>query len=27
VLERLFRARFEIVRGGERPVTVLDLGA
>lgn len=27
VLERLFAARFEIVRGGERPVTVLDLGA
>ncbi|HEX9944723.1 MAG TPA: ABC transporter ATP-binding protein [Thermoanaerobaculia bacterium] len=27
VLERLFRARFEIVRGGERPVSVLDLGA
>jgi iron complex transport system ATP-binding protein len=27
VLERLFRARFEIVRDGERPVTVLDLGA
>ena len=27
VLERLFRARFEIVRSGERPVTVLDLGA
>jgi iron complex transport system ATP-binding protein len=26
VLERLFEARFEIVRGGERPVTVLDLG-
>jgi ABC-type cobalamin/Fe3+-siderophores transport system ATPase subunit len=26
VLDRLFRARFEIVRGGERPVTVLDLG-
>jgi iron complex transport system ATP-binding protein len=27
LLERLFRARFEIVRGGERPVTVLDLNA
>ena len=27
VLERLFQARFEIVRGGERPVTFLDLGA
>jgi iron complex transport system ATP-binding protein len=27
LLERLFRARFEIVRGGERPVTILDLGA
>ena len=27
VLERLFEARFEIVRGGERPVTLLDLGA
>jgi iron complex transport system ATP-binding protein len=26
VLERLFRARFEIVRGGERPVTLLELG-
>jgi iron complex transport system ATP-binding protein len=26
VLERLFRARFEIVRGGERPVTLLRLG-
>jgi iron complex transport system ATP-binding protein len=26
VLERLFRARFEIVRGGERPVTMLELG-
>jgi len=25
VLERLFRARFEIVRGGERPVTLLRL--
>jgi len=25
VLERLFRARFEIVRGGERPVTMLEL--
>jgi ABC-type cobalamin/Fe3+-siderophores transport system ATPase subunit len=25
LLERLFRARFEIVRGGERPVTVLEL--
>jgi len=27
VLERLFQARFEIVRSGERPVTLLDLGA
>jgi len=27
VLGRLFQARFDIVRGGERPVTVLDLGA
>jgi ABC-type cobalamin/Fe3+-siderophores transport system ATPase subunit len=27
LLDRLFRARFEIVRGGERPVTMLDLGA
>ncbi|MFL6197292.1 MAG: ABC transporter ATP-binding protein [Thermoanaerobaculia bacterium] len=27
VLDRLFRAPFEIVRGGERPVTILDLGA
>jgi ABC-type cobalamin/Fe3+-siderophores transport system ATPase subunit len=27
VLERLYQARFDIVRGGERPVTVLDLGA
>jgi ABC-type cobalamin/Fe3+-siderophores transport system ATPase subunit len=26
LLERLFRARFEIVRGGERPVTMLELG-
>lgn len=26
VLDRLFRAHFEIVRGGERPVTVLDIG-
>lgn len=26
LLDRLFRARFEVVRGGERPVTVLDLG-
>jgi len=25
LLERLFRARFEIVRGGERPVTMLEL--
>ena len=25
LLERLFRARFEIVRGGERPVTLLQL--
>lgn len=27
LLDRLFQARFEIVRGGERPVTLLDLGA
>jgi iron complex transport system ATP-binding protein len=27
LLDCLFQARFEIVRGGERPVTVLDLGA
>jgi iron complex transport system ATP-binding protein len=27
VLDRLFQARFDVVRGGERPVTVLDLGA
>ncbi len=27
LLECLFQARFEIVRGGERPVTILDLGA
>ena len=27
LLERLFRARFEIVRGGERPVTLLQLGS
>ncbi|HEY0411346.1 MAG TPA: ABC transporter ATP-binding protein, partial [Candidatus Dormibacteraeota bacterium] len=27
LLDRLFQARFEIVRGGERPVTILDLGA
>jgi len=27
ILEELFAARFEIVRAGERPVTVLDLGA
>src|SRR3954467_7181812 len=27
LLERLFRARFEIVRGGERPMTVLDLSS
>jgi iron complex transport system ATP-binding protein len=27
LLGRLFEARYEIVRGGERPVTVLDLGA
>jgi iron complex transport system ATP-binding protein len=27
VLDRLFRARFEIVRGGERPVTVLDISS
>lgn len=26
LLERLFRARFEIVRGGDRPVTLLQLG-
>ncbi len=26
LLERLFRARFEVVRGGERPVTLLQLG-
>jgi iron complex transport system ATP-binding protein len=26
LLERLFRARFEIVRAGERPVTMLELG-
>ena len=26
LLERLFRARFEIVHGGERPVTLLQLG-
>jgi iron complex transport system ATP-binding protein len=26
LLETLFRARFEIVRGGERPVTLLELG-
>jgi iron complex transport system ATP-binding protein len=26
LLQRLFRARFEIVRGGERPVTMLELG-
>ena len=26
LLEKLFRARFEIVRGGERPVTLLQLG-
>ncbi len=26
VLDRLFGARFEVVRAGERPVTVLDLG-
>jgi iron complex transport system ATP-binding protein len=26
LLETLFRARFEIVRGGERPVTLLQLG-
>jgi len=26
LLDCLFRARFEIVRGGERPVTVLHLG-
>ena len=27
LLDRLFGTRFEIVRGGERPVTILDLGA
>ena len=27
LLARLFRARFEVVRGGERPLTVLDLAA
>jgi iron complex transport system ATP-binding protein len=27
VLERLYQARFDVVRAGERPVTVLDLGA
>lgn len=27
VLDRLFQARFDVVRSGERPVTVLDLGA
>lgn len=27
LLECLFRTRFEIVRGGDRPVTVLDLGS
>jgi iron complex transport system ATP-binding protein len=27
LLERLFAARFELVRGGERPVTVLDLAS
>jgi iron complex transport system ATP-binding protein len=27
LLDCLFQARFEIVRGGERPVTILDLGA
>jgi iron complex transport system ATP-binding protein len=27
LLERLFQARFEIVRGGERPLTVLDLAS
>jgi len=26
LLEKLFRTRFEIVRGGERPVTLLQLG-
>ena len=26
LLERLFRTKFEIVRGGERPVTLLQLG-
>ena len=26
LLEKLFRARFEVVRGGERPVTLLQLG-
>ncbi|HEV7786104.1 MAG TPA: ABC transporter ATP-binding protein [Thermoanaerobaculia bacterium] len=27
LLDCLFQARFEVVRGGERPVTILDLGA
>jgi ABC-type cobalamin/Fe3+-siderophores transport system ATPase subunit len=27
LLERLFRARFEVVRAGDRPVTVLDLAS
>ncbi len=27
LLERLFRARFQLVRGGERPLTVLDLAS
>ena len=26
LLEKLFRTRFEIVRGGDRPVTLLQLG-
>ena len=27
VLERLFHARFQVVRGGDRPLTVLDLAS
>jgi iron complex transport system ATP-binding protein len=27
LLERLFQARFEVVRGGDRPMTVLDLAS
>jgi ABC-type cobalamin/Fe3+-siderophores transport system ATPase subunit len=27
LLERLFRARFQVVRGGDRPLTVLDLAS